>query len=89
MLKCESKKYFKYFQKVLDKSAPQAYNNNCREEVINMKRNSYKTNTFEDKFARKFYCEHARLNSIRNDKKEQHKKFRRDFKKSLDKYIDE
>lgn len=54
-----------------------------------MKRNSYKTNTFEDKFARKFYCEHARLNSIRNDKKEQHKKFRRDFKKSLDKYIDE
>lgn len=49
-----------------------------------MKRNSYKTHTFEDKFARHYYCEHARLNSIRKDKKEQHKKFRRDFKKSLD-----
>ena len=49
-----------------------------------MKSNSYKTNTFEDKFACQYYCEHARLNSIRRDKKEQHKKFRRDFKKSLD-----
>lgn len=54
-----------------------------------MKRNAYKTNTFEDKFARHYYCKHARLNSIRADKKEQHKKFRRDFKKSLDKYMNE
>ena len=54
-----------------------------------MKRNAYKTHTFEDKFARHYYCEHARLNSVRSDKKEQHKKFRRDFKKSLDKYINE
>ena len=54
-----------------------------------MNRNAYKTHTFEDKFARKYYCKHARLNSVRKDKKEQHKKFRRDFKKSLDKYINE
>ena len=54
-----------------------------------MKRNAYKTHTFEDKFARHYYCEHARLNSIRADKKEQHKKFRRDFKKMLDKYLNE
>lgn len=49
-----------------------------------MARNTYKKETFEDKFARKYYCSHARLNSIRRDKKEQHKKFRRDFKKSID-----
>ena len=54
-----------------------------------MKRNAYKTDKFEDKFGRHYYCKHARLNSIRRDKKEQHKKFRRDFKKSLDKYINE
>lgn len=65
------------------------YNNNVIREDTKMKRNVYKTNTFEDKFARHYYCEHARLNSIRTDKKEQHKKFRRDFKKSLDKYINE
>ena len=54
-----------------------------------MRRNAHKKETFEDKFARHYYCEHARLNSIRADKKEQHKKFRRDFKKSLDKYVNE
>lgn len=54
-----------------------------------MRRNAYKKETFEDKFARRYYCEHARLNSIRSDKKEQHKKFRRDFKKSLDRLLNE
>ena len=54
-----------------------------------MRRNAHKKETFEDKFARHYYCEHARLNSIRSDKKEQHKKFRRDFKKSLDKLLSE
>ena len=53
-----------------------------------MKRNTYKTHTFEDKFARKYYCDHARLNSIRSDKREQHRKFRRDFKRSLDKGLE-
>lgn len=48
-----------------------------------MKGNIHKKETYEDKFARHYYCEHARLNSIRWDKKEQHKKFRRDFKRSI------
>ena len=54
-----------------------------------MARNQYKKETFEDKFARHYYCKHARLNSIRRDKKEQHKSFRRNFKKTLDKYLNE
>lgn len=48
-----------------------------------MNRNRYKKETYEDKFARHYYCEHARLSSIRWDKKEQHKKFRRDFKRGI------
>lgn len=63
------------------------YSYTVRGEVNTMRRNAYKKETFEDKFARRYYCEHARLNSIRSDKKEQHKKFRRDFKKSLDKLL--
>ena len=54
-----------------------------------MARNQYKKETFEDKFARNYYCTHSRLNSIRRDKKEQHKSFRRNFKKTLDKYLNE
>lgn len=53
-------------------------------KVINMKSNIHKKITFEDKFARKYFCKHARLNSIRQDKKEQHKKFRRLFKQNRD-----
>ena len=49
-----------------------------------MKGNIHKKATLEDKFARKYYCEHARLNSIRRDKKEQHKKFRKLFKQNSD-----
>ena len=41
-----------------------------------MKSNIHKKITFEDKFARKFYCSHARLNAIRQNKKEGHKKYR-------------
>ena len=48
-----------------------------------MKGNIHKKETYEDKFARHYYCKHARLNSIRWDKKEQHKKFRRDFKRGI------
>ena len=61
----------------------------CQKGGNPMRRNAYKKETFEDKFARHYYCEHARLNSIRSDKKEQHKKFRRDFKKSLDTLLNE
>ena len=45
-----------------------------------MKGNIHKKATFEDEFARKYYCERARLNSVRRDKKKQHKKFRKLFK---------
>lgn len=42
-----------------------------------MKGNIHKKLTKEDKFARKYYCQHARLTQIRNDKKQQRRKFRR------------
>jgi len=48
-------------------------------------RNEFIKETFEDKFARKFYCNHARLNSVRRDKKYNSKKFRRVCKKYIDK----
>lgn len=44
-------------------------------------KNDKKKMTFEDKFARHFYCQHARLNSIRNDKKQCTRKFRKLNKK--------
>ena len=40
-------------------------------------RNEKKKLTFEDKFARRFYCQHARLNSVRNDKKQATRKMRK------------
>lgn len=51
-------------------------------------RNEKKKLTFEDKFARHFYCPHARLNSIRNDKKQATRKMRRINKKIIEKSID-
>jgi hypothetical protein len=75
------------FNLVVDFYLKICYSYIVRGEVNTMRRNAHKKETFEDKFARRYYCEHARLNSIRSDKKEQHKKFRRDFKKSLDKLL--
>ena len=47
-----------------------------------MKSNAHKKRTFEDKFARHFYCNHARLNYLRSDKKQcRHKE--RHYGKSL------
>lgn len=46
-----------------------------------MKNNYYKKVTREDKFARKYYCQRARLNSIRTDKKFNKRKFRRKVNK--------
>lgn len=34
-----------------------------------MKNNLHKKRTFIDKFARKYYCQHARLNCLRSDKR--------------------
>lgn len=39
--------------------------------------------TYEDKFARHFYCQHARLNSVRNDKKQATRKMRKINKKCV------
>lgn len=47
-----------------------------------MKSNAHKKRTSEDKFARHFYCNHARLNSLRSDKKQCRRK-ERHYGKSL------
>lgn len=48
-----------------------------------MKGNSYRKDYGEDKFARAFYCQHARLNQVRQDKKASKRKTRRKNKKFL------
>ena len=57
-----------------------------------MANNSHKKEYKEDKFARHFYCDHARLNQLREDKKRSKRKTRRknkkiekNFEKTLDK----
>lgn len=44
---------------------------------LKMKSNVHKKQYNIDKFARKFYCEHARLNQLRKDKKAAKRKSRR------------
>lgn len=51
-------------------------------------KNEKKKLTFEDKFARRFYCQHARLNSIRQDKKNCTRKMRRISKKICQESLD-
>ena len=48
-----------------------------------MKDNSHKKDYHEDKFARHYYCQHARLNKLRQDKKAGKRKTRRKNKKIL------
>lgn len=50
-----------------------------------MKRNSHKKKTFEDKFARKFYCNSYRF--IKKIKRYNNKKFRRLSKEKLNENI--
>lgn len=64
------------------------YFNHKREVKTMSARNEKKKLTFEDKFARHFYCPHARLNSIRNDKKQATRKMRRINKKIIEKSLD-
>ena len=47
------------------------------------KSNEHKKDYQEDKFARKYYCPHARLNQLRQDKKASKRKTRRKNKKFL------
>jgi hypothetical protein len=51
-------------------------------------RNDKKKLTHEDKFARHFYCQRARLNSIRRDKKANTKKMRKINKEICKKSVD-
>ena len=51
-------------------------------------KNEKKKLTFEDKFARHFYCQYARLNSIRQDKHECTRKMRLINKKICRKALD-
>lgn len=46
-----------------------------------MKNNAHKKEYREDKFARKSYCPHARLNQLRQDKKASKRKIRQNNKK--------
>ena len=46
-----------------------------------MANNEHKKNYQEDKFARACYCQHARLNKLRQDKKQGKRKTRRKNKK--------
>lgn len=55
---------------------------------MNGARNEKKKLTFEDKFARHSYCQHARLNSVRNDKKQATRKMRKINKKIIEKSLD-
>lgn len=50
-------------------------------------RNEKKKLTWEDKFGRKFYCQHARLNSVRSDKKRNKKAMRKINKKICEKVL--
>lgn len=56
-------------------------------------RNDNKKNTQTDRFARKYYCQHAALNHTRFEKRTQHKGFRQKEKdiieKELTEYIDD
>jgi hypothetical protein len=45
------------------------------------KSNEHKKDFSEDKFARAYYCQHARLNQLREDKKQSKRKTRRRNKK--------
>lgn len=53
-----------------------------------MANNIHKKLTFEDKFARHFYCDHARLNQLRQEKKAQRKSMRKINKEIIRKSLD-
>ena len=50
---------------------------------MKMKDNSHKKDYNEDKFYREYYCQHARLNQLRQDKKASKRKTHQKNKKLL------
>ena len=59
------------------------YNVDNEKEVNTMANNIHKKMTYEDKFARNFYCEGARLRELRANKKAQRKTMREYGKKII------
>lgn len=55
--------------------------NVIRERGYPMKNNSHKKLFKIDEFARRYYCQHARLNQLRSDKRSAKRRARREFKK--------
>lgn len=53
------------------------------------KSNEHKKMYPEDKFARNFYCEHARFNQLRADKKQSKKRIRTVLKKETREQVNE
>ena len=51
------------------------------------KSNEHKKDFREDKFARAYYCQHARLNQLREDKKQSRRKTRRKNKKLSENHL--
>lgn len=49
----------------------------------------YKKLTYEDKFARRYYPNHARLGQLRYEKKQQKKSMRRIHKQEIEEAIEE
>lgn len=47
------------------------------------KGNDYRKIFSIDRFARRFYCQHARLNQLRSDKREAKRKLRRQAKETV------
>lgn len=63
------------------------YNINIKKEgCVMSKSNEHKKDYNEDKFARAYYCQHARLNQLRQDKKAGKRKTRRKNKKICETY---
>lgn len=48
-----------------------------------MKNNGYRKLFSIDRFARKYYCQHARLNQLRSDKKQAKRAVRRKMKSEI------
>jgi len=51
-----------------------------------MKRSISKKETFEDKFARKYWCDNSRLRNLRYEKHANNKKFRKAFDPDKEEY---
>lgn len=70
-------------KKELVSQKSQSLSSNKKRRNDMTKRCLHKKLTYEDKFARKYYCSHARLGTLRYEKKHQKKLMRRIYKKEI------